>query len=119
TTRAAGADARPPPPAIKCRPGSQTRYGRAWLAGRFGGKLDRQQPRAWRATMALSPAARVGNIGTAERRKRLVFGNVAVGVGEAVAVLLVVARAPLVWRLPLILVFYAGALGVFQARDKT
>jgi high-affinity Fe2+/Pb2+ permease len=69
--------------------------------------------------MALSPAARVGNIGTGERRKRLVFGIVAFGVGVVITVLLVVARAPLVWRLPLFLVFYFGALGVFQARDKT
>ena len=69
--------------------------------------------------MALSPAARVGNIGTGERRKRLVFGIVAFGVGAVIAVLLVVADAPLVWRLPLLLVFYVGALGVFQARDKT
>ncbi len=69
--------------------------------------------------MALSAAARVGNIGTGERRKRLVFGIVAFGAGMVIAVLLVVAGAPLVWRLPLFLVFYAGALGVFQARDKT
>ena len=69
--------------------------------------------------MALSPTARVGNIGTGERRKRLVFGIVAFGVGVVIAVLLVVARAPVVWRLPLFLVFYVGALGVFQARDKT
>ncbi|HEX9382045.1 MAG TPA: hypothetical protein VF908_01480 [Gemmatimonadaceae bacterium] len=69
--------------------------------------------------MGLSPAARVGNIGTGERRKRLVFGIMAFGVGIVIAVLLVAARAPLVWRLPLSLVFYAGALGVFQARDKT
>ncbi len=69
--------------------------------------------------MGLSPAARVGNIGTGERRKRLVFGIMAFGVGIMIAVLLVAARAPLVWRLPLFLVFYAGALGVFQARDKT
>lgn len=69
--------------------------------------------------MALSPAARVDNIGTGERRKRLVFGIVAFSVGAVIAVLLVVARAPLVWRLPLFLVFYFGALGVFQARDKT
>jgi len=69
--------------------------------------------------MGLSPAARVGNIGTGERRKRLVFGIMAFGAGIVIAVLLVAARAPLVWRLPLFLVFYAGALGVFQARDKT
>lgn len=69
--------------------------------------------------MALSPAARVGNIGTGERRKRLVFGIVAFSVGAVIAALLIVARAPLVWRLPLFLVFYFGALGVFQARDKT
>jgi len=44
---------------------------------------------------------------------------VAFGAGMVIAVLLVAARAPLVWRLPLFLVFYAGALGFFQARDKT
>jgi uncharacterized membrane protein len=66
-----------------------------------------------------SPAERVINIGARERRKRLTFGIVALSVGVIIAVLLVVVRAPLVWRLPLFLPFYAGTLGVFQARDKT
>jgi hypothetical protein len=36
-----------------------------------------------------------------------------------IAVILIVVRAPLLWRLPLFLVFLAAGLGVFQARDKT
>ena len=66
-----------------------------------------------------SPSARIANIGTRERRKRLTFGIVASGIGVVIAVLLVVVHAPLVWRLPLFLPFYVGALGIFQARDKT
>ena len=69
--------------------------------------------------MEASPSARVANIGTSERRKRLVFGIVASGVGVVIAALLVFIHAPLVWRLPLFLPFYVGALGIFQARDKT
>ena len=69
--------------------------------------------------MATSPSTRVANIGTRERRKRLFFGIVASGTGVVIAVLLAIIRAPLVWRLPLFLLFYAGALGVIQARDKT
>ena len=63
--------------------------------------------------------ATIANIGTGERRKRLTWGIVAFGAGVAIATLLVVIRAPLVWRLPLFLVFLFAALGVFQARDKT
>jgi hypothetical protein len=66
-----------------------------------------------------TPAERAINIGARERRKRLTFGIVALSVGVIIAVLLVVVRAPLVWRLPLFLLFYVGALGFFQARDKT
>jgi hypothetical protein len=66
-----------------------------------------------------TPAARAINIGVRERRKRLTFGIVVLSVGVIIAVLLVVVRAPLVWRLPLFLLFYVGALGFFQARDKT
>lgn len=66
-----------------------------------------------------SPTALIPNIGAHERRKRLTFGIVASGVGVVIAVLLVVVHAPLVWRLPLFLPFYVGALGIFQARDKT
>lgn len=66
-----------------------------------------------------SPSARIANIGARERHKRLIFGIVASGVGVVIAVLLVFIHAPLVWRLPLFLPFYVGALGIFQARDKT
>jgi len=33
--------------------------------------------------------------------------------------LLIAVDSPPFWRLPLLLVFYAGALGVFQSLDKT
>jgi len=69
--------------------------------------------------MATSPSARVANIGTREQQKRLVWGVVVSGVGVVIAALLVMIRAPLIWRLPLFLLFDVGALGVFQARDKT
>jgi len=64
-------------------------------------------------------AERTANIGVAEQRKRLLFGVVALVAGVIIAGLLIAVRAPLLWRLPLILVFYAGALGFFQSRDKT
>lgn len=66
-----------------------------------------------------STAERIANIGVGERRKRLLFGIVALIVGMVIAALLVVVAAPPLWRLPLVAVFYAGALGVFQSRDKT
>ena len=69
--------------------------------------------------MNTSQSARVANIGAAERRKRRVFGFIALGAGAVIAVILIVVRAPLLWRLPLFLVFLAAGLGVFQARDKT
>jgi hypothetical protein len=69
--------------------------------------------------MSSLAAERVANIGAAERRKRLLFGIFALVVGVVIAGLLIAVGASLRWRLPLILVFYAGALGVFQSLDKT
>ena len=69
--------------------------------------------------MDTSVAARIANIGAGERRKRLAFGIAAFGAGVLIAVLLVLIEAPLVWRIPLIFLFYVGALGFFQSRDKT
>lgn len=66
-----------------------------------------------------SHSAPIANIGTGERRKRLVWGIVAFGAGVAIAVLLAVVHAPLIWRLPLFLLFLVGALGIFQARART
>jgi uncharacterized membrane protein len=69
--------------------------------------------------MEMAPSNRVANIGAGGRRKRLMFGIVALGVGVVIAVLLVAIGAPRIWRIPLFLVFYVAALGIFQARDKT
>jgi hypothetical protein len=44
---------------------------------------------------------------------------VAFAAGVVIAAILIVIRAPLVWRLPLFPLFYTGALGIFQARDRT
>jgi uncharacterized membrane protein len=69
--------------------------------------------------MEIAPSNRIANIGAGGRRKRLMFGIVALGVGVVIAALLVAIGAPRIWRLPLLLVFYVAALGIFQARDKT
>lgn len=69
--------------------------------------------------MDTSAAGRIANIGAGERRKRLIIGIAAFVAGIVLAVVLIMIRAPLVWRLPLIFLFYVGALGFFQARDKT
>jgi len=71
------------------------------------------------APMEMAPSNRVANIGAGGRRKRLMFGIVALTVGAVIAALLVAVGAPRIWRLPLFLVFYVAALGIFQARDKT
>ena len=64
-------------------------------------------------------AERDANIGPQERRKRLLFGLVwwAIGLGTALA--LSAQGLSRWWRSPLFLCFWLGALGVFQAREKT
>jgi MFS family permease len=62
---------------------------------------------------------RIANIGTGGRRKRLMFGMMTLAMGAVIAALLVAIGAPRIWRLPLLVVFYVAALGIFQARDKT
>ena len=69
--------------------------------------------------MDISALQRIANIGAGERRKRLVVGIAAFSAGILLAIGLIAVDAPLVWRLPLIFIFYAGALGFFQSRDKT
>jgi hypothetical protein len=69
--------------------------------------------------MEMAASNRTANIGAGGRRKRLMFGIVALGVGVVIAALLAAIAAPRIWRLPLFFVFYVAALGIFQARDKT
>jgi len=69
--------------------------------------------------MAEIPSARAINIGPGERRKRFSSGVVGFAVGVVLAVVLIVMRAPALWRLLLFFPFLFGALGVFQSRDKT
>ncbi len=61
----------------------------------------------------------IANISTAERRKRLIFGLVTFAISLAVLAILVATGANRLWRLPLFLLFWSGASGYFQWRDKT
>ena len=61
----------------------------------------------------------IANIGPQQQRLRLRFGLVMFAVGVVVAALLVFTGVDRVWRIGLFLPFYLGAIGYFQARDKT
>ena len=61
----------------------------------------------------------IANIGPRERRKRLVFGIVALAASVVISFLFVFYRVQPVLRLPLFVPLYLGALGFFQARDRT
>lgn len=71
--------------------------------------------------MAVSTSSEVCivNIGPLERRKRMRFGAVVLIAGAGLAALLVGLQADRLWRLLLFLPFWAGALGILQAREKT
>lgn len=60
-----------------------------------------------------------GNIGPREVQKRLLIGVAALCVGAALAVGLIVADAGRGWRIGLFVPLWLGALGLFQAREKT
>ena len=62
---------------------------------------------------------RIINIGPRQRRRRMRWGIAAFGLSAVAAVVLIAADAPRVTRLGLVLPLWIGALGVFQARDKT
>lgn len=62
---------------------------------------------------------RIRNIGSEGQRKRLMGGLVALTVGIAGTVALVLSRASRWWGVLLFLPFWQGALGVFQALEKT
>ena len=61
----------------------------------------------------------VPNIGPEERRRRLIGGAVALGVGVGLAGLMVVADVDRWWRVALLLPFWSASLGYFQAAEKT
>ena len=61
----------------------------------------------------------IANISPAERQKRLQFGIVQLIVTLGVLALLIVLHLNPLWRLPLLFLFWAAAIGYFQARDKT
>ncbi len=62
---------------------------------------------------------RFANIGPGERRKRLWMGVTMLVVGALVALALILAGAQRWWRVALFIPFWMGALGLFQAREKT
>jgi hypothetical protein len=61
----------------------------------------------------------IANIGPRERHKRLIFGIAALAVSIVISFLFVFYGVRPVFRLPLFVPLYAGALGFFQARDRT
>ena len=61
----------------------------------------------------------IPNIGPRERRKRFVLGVVLLAIGTVAAVSLIATSVHAAWRLGLFLLFWAGAVGIFQAREKT
>jgi hypothetical protein len=61
----------------------------------------------------------IPNINPRERRARLNFGLIQLGVGSGVLLLLVGLGANRWWRLLLLPIFGGAAAGFFQWRDKT
>ncbi|HEV2707829.1 MAG TPA: hypothetical protein VGV59_18055 [Pyrinomonadaceae bacterium] len=59
------------------------------------------------------------NIGTRERRKRRLFGIVALTVGVGLAFLLVVFGAPRWSRVVVFFPIWMAGLGLLQSREKT
>lgn len=69
--------------------------------------------------MASSQPVCVINIGPKESRKRLTMGGGMLAVGIGVGVALILTEANPSWRIGLFLPFWMGALGLFQAKEKT
>ena len=61
----------------------------------------------------------ISNISPFERQKRLRFGIQQLIITLVILGLLIVFGADRLWRLPLLFMFWAAAVGYFQARDKT
>lgn len=61
----------------------------------------------------------IANIGPRERQRRMRIGVVSLVGGVCFAAILVGIEAHWLWRLFLFLPFWAGAVGILQAREKT
>ena len=67
----------------------------------------------------MSAAGRVANIGPRGRRRRVLLGAAALAVGVAILALLLMLGVDRGWRALLVVPFWAGALGILQARAHT
>ena len=61
----------------------------------------------------------ISNISPVERQKRLRFGINQFIVTLLILGMLIAFGVDRLWRLPLLFLFWAAAVGYFQARDKT
>jgi hypothetical protein len=61
----------------------------------------------------------IPNIGPRERRRRLMVGIAMFAIVVLVAAGVTLADAPRAWRLFVLFPAWVGAIGVFQAREKT
>jgi hypothetical protein len=61
----------------------------------------------------------IANISPLERQKRLMFGIRQFIFTLLVLAVLIALHVNPLWRLPLLFMFWAAAVGYFQARDKT
>ena len=61
----------------------------------------------------------IANISPRERKKRMRFGIMQIVFGIVILAALLLFGADKVWRLPLFMIFAAGASSIFQALDKT
>ena len=61
----------------------------------------------------------IPNIGVKNRQRRRNFGIVLLGVGAVIGVVMLLFSVTWWWRILLIIPFYMGMSGIFQAREKT
>ena len=61
----------------------------------------------------------IANISPLERQKRMRFGIQQFVTTLVILSILLILNVNPLWRLPLLLMFWAAAVGYFQARDKT
>ena len=61
----------------------------------------------------------IANISPLERQKRLRFGIAQFAITLVILGVMLAFCVDRLWRLPLLFLFWASAVGYFQARDKT